>query len=71
MTQNNQPIPSYQYAGFITHSATSRQGEKGKFSHLGSTSINISHCIYHYDSPQCRHTAAKQSAHITQATRTF
>ena len=30
------------------HSATSGQGEKEQFSHfIGSTSINISHCIYH------------------------
>ena len=35
-----------QYAGFTFHSATTGQCEKGQFSHLGSTSINISHWIY-------------------------
>ena len=56
-----------EYAGFTTHSATSRQGENGQFSHLGSTSI----IAFTHVSPQCRHIAAKHSARIVRATRTF
>ena len=40
-------VISFQYAGFTSHSPTSGHGEKGQFSHLESTMINISHCIYH------------------------
>ena len=61
-----------QYAGFTTHSATSGLGEKGQFSHLGSTSINISHCIYMYHTfplrigtmpPSKAHTSPKPRVH--------
>ena len=36
-----------EYTGFTTPSATSGQHEKGQFNHIGLTSINISHGIYH------------------------
>ena len=40
-------VSNFKYAGFTAPSATSGPGEKGPFSHLASTLINISHCIYH------------------------
>ena len=58
----------HQYAGFITHSATSGQGGKGQFPHLGSTSINISHCIYHMY-PLSVGTLPPSKAHISPEPR--
>ena len=52
------------------HSATSRQDEKGQFSHLGSTSIIVSHWIYHMFPlgvgkllPSKTHTSPEQRVH--------
>ena len=63
-------LGSCQYAGFTTHSATSGQGDMGQFYHFGSTSMNISHCIYHTFplsvgtlQPSKAHTSPEPRAH--------